>query len=117
MIKAEEVDMDYYMPKKEEDIVAELQPNAALKTGDNPATKPAGSKSNNPLVEKFTQLWFACYFEKRLTRQRIESADLVSIIRDLTEYFTREGTKVDFRRAVPLLQGLHVLYIKKFALL
>ena len=52
MIKAEEVDMDYYMPKKEEDIVAELQPKAALKTGEDPAMKPAGSKSNNPLVEK-----------------------------------------------------------------
>ena len=78
--------------------------------------------SNNPLVEKFTQLWFACYFEKRLTRQRIESADLVSIVKDLSHYFTassekKSSAKVDFRRAVPLLQGLHVLYLRKLALL
>ena len=73
--------------------------------------------SSNPLVAKFTQLWFACYFERRLTRQKIESADLKDITDKLREYIGSQGSKLDFRRAVPLLQGLHVLYCKKLGLL
>lgn len=76
-----------------------------------------GEVQSNPLVAKFTQLWFACYFERRLTRQKIHSADLETIVQDLISYFKSEGTKVDFRRAVPLLQGLHVLYCRKLGLL
>ena len=65
----------------------------------------------NPFVEKFTQLWFACYYEKRLTKQKVEATDLNAIIGDLKRYFASED--VDFRRAIPLLQGLHVLFTRK----
>lgn len=36
---------------------------------------------------------------------------------DLRKFFASEGAKVDFRRAVPLLQGLHVLFSRKMGLL
>ena len=32
---------------------------------------PVLPQSSDSLIKKFTQLWFACYFEKKLTRQRI----------------------------------------------
>ena len=38
-------------------------------------------------------------------------------MKKLTDYFKKEDTKVDFRRAVPLLQGLHVLYCRKIGFL
>lgn len=63
------------------------------------------------LLQKFSQLWFACYFERRLTKQRVEEADLQVIVRDLINYFADEA--VDFKRAIPLLQGLHVLFSRK----
>ena len=65
----------------------------------------------NPFVEKFTQLWFACYYERRLTKQKVESAHLTTIIEDLRKYFASEN--VDFRRAIPLLEGLHVLFTRQ----
>ena len=65
----------------------------------------------NPFVEKFTQLWFACYYERRLTKQKVEATDLNAIIGDLKRYFASED--VDFRRAIPLLQGLHVLFTRQ----
>ena len=65
----------------------------------------------SPFVDKFTQLWFACYYERRLTKQKVESAQLTTIIEDLRQYFASEN--VDFRRAIPLLEGLHVLFTRQ----
>ena len=65
----------------------------------------------NPFVEKFTQLWFACYYQTRLSRQKVESAHLTTIIEDLRKYFASDN--VDFRRAIPLLEGLHVLFSRQ----
>lgn len=79
--------------------------------------KGLGDASKNPYLAKFTQLWFACYFERRLTRQKIDQADLISIVNDLTKYFASEGSKMNFRKAIPLLQGLNVLFSRKMALL
>lgn len=56
---------------------------------------------DDKLLQKFGQLWFACYFERRLTKQRVEEADLQVIVRDLISYFNDEA--VDFKRAIPLL--------------
>ena len=78
----------------------------------------AMKEEDNPLVTKFKQLWFACYFERRLTKQMIDNADLQAIIDDLFTYFTKKEagkSGVDFRRAVALLQGLHVLFSRKMA--
>ena len=69
------------------------------------------SFGDDKLLQKFGQLWFACYFERRLTKQRVEEADLQIIVRDLINYFADEA--VDFKRAIPLLQGLHVLFSRK----
>jgi hypothetical protein len=69
----------------------------------------------NQVLQKFAQLWFACYFERRLTKQRVEEADLQVIVRDLVNYFSTE--KIDFRRAIPLLNGLHILFSRKMAYL
>ena len=65
----------------------------------------------NQLLQKFAQLWFACYFERRLTKQKVEEADLQVIVRELISYFSTET--IDFKRAIPLLHGLHVLFSKK----
>ena len=59
-------------PPKQEDFNAEMQEQKMKLVG--------GDLRSNPLIAKFTQLWFACYFERRLTRQKIESADLETII-------------------------------------
>ena len=65
-------------PPKQEDFNAEMQEQRNKLVG--------GDLRSNPLIAKFTQLWFACYFERRLTRQKIQSADLETIITDLKEY-------------------------------
>ena len=44
---------------KDEEALAQIQEQKALLAKD-----PA----KNPYLEKFTQLWFACYFERRLTK-------------------------------------------------
>ena len=54
VVKAEEVLAK--MPKDEE-MVAEMQ-EQKLQVEDN---------SSKEFVDMFTQLWFACYFERRLT--------------------------------------------------
>jgi hypothetical protein len=74
---------------------------------------------NNPdtLLSKFTQLWFACYFERKLTRQKVCEADLNQIVGDMVSYFCRDSDRVDFRRATPLLTGLHNLFVKRLGLL
>lgn len=56
---------------KDEEALAELQEQKELLKKD---------PSKNPYLAKFIQLWFACYFERRLTRQKVEQADLVSIV-------------------------------------
>ena len=65
-------------PPKQEDFNAEMQEQKIKLVG--------GDMRSNPLIAKFTQLWFACYFERRLTRQKIESADLETIIKNLKEF-------------------------------
>ena len=61
----------------------------------------------------FTKLWQAAYFERRLTRQKVEEINLNEIVQELIKYYSQSDIKVDFRRAVSLLQGLHVLYTRK----
>ena len=66
-------------------------------------------------LDKFTQLWFACYFERRLTKQKVEDTDLVKVVQDLIVYFeTLQSTQqIDFRRTMPLIEGLHNLFVRK----
>ena len=65
----------------------------------------------------FTKLWQAAYFERRLTRQKVEEINLNEIVQELIKYYSESDIKVDFRRAVSLLQGLHVLYTRKMSYL
>ena len=90
---------------KDENAAAEQMQEQKLNIINDP-------KSNH-LVSKFTQLWSACYFERRLTRQKVEQIDLNEIVKDLIQYYTSQDVKIDFRRVVPLLQGLHVLFNRK----
>ena len=60
-------DMQGVVAAKDEEIMAEMQEQKRILASD-----PA----KNPLIAKFTQLWFACYFERRLTRQKVENSDL-----------------------------------------
>lgn len=97
----------------------ELDSKPTLSNQPNPANNFQNTVSRNKFLDKFTQLWFACYFERRLTRQKVEQADLITIVNDLMRYFStieqtgQEKKRIDFRRAIPLLQGLHVLFSKK----
>ena len=86
--------------KKEEDNIDEL----ALAPSD-------------AIIKKFTSLWFACYFERKLTRQKVCEMDLNQIIGDLVTFFCTDENRVDFRRATPLLTGLHNLFVKRLAFL
>lgn len=95
-------------PKDEEDLHAEIQAQKREIIND---------PSKNPFVARFTHLWFACYFERRLTRHKVEQTDLQAIVKDLIKFFADDESKVDFRRAVPLLQGLHVLFSRKMGFL
>ena len=88
-----------------------------LKKEEAPIAHKDEHVPKDTLLSKFTQLWFACYFEKKLTRQRVCDADLSLIISDLVSYFCRDVDRVDFRRATPLLTGLHNLFIKRLSLL
>jgi len=105
-VKQEEIGAG--VDQKEEDMLAEMK-EEKMQIESDPA--------KNPFVAKFTQLWFACYFERRLTRSKVENSDLSTIVDDLIKFFASEGAKVDFRRAVPLLQGLHVLFNRKIGYL
>mmetsp|Transcript_11701 Transcript_11701/g.15886 ORF Transcript_11701/g.15886 Transcript_11701/m.15886 type:complete len:220 (+) Transcript_11701:17-676(+) len=106
MVGVEQIDAQAGALLKDEEAHAQLMEQKEMIAKD---------ASKNPYLAKFTQLWFACYFERRLTRQVVEGTDLVSIVQDLTKYFASEGTKINFRRALPLLQGLHVLFSRKMA--
>lgn len=65
-------------------------------------------------LKKFTQLWFAAYFERKLTRAKVTEADLPQIVADLVSYFSSAvNQRVDFRRAGPLLLGLHNLFVRR----
>jgi hypothetical protein len=64
-------------------------------------------------VTKFTQLWFACYFDRKLTKQKVQEADLSAIVAEMIAYFCKDSDRVDFRRATPLLTGLHNLFVKR----
>lgn len=91
---------------------------ADLKKEEAPfAQKDEHVPPKDTLLSKFTQLWFACYFERKLTRQRVCDADLSLIISDLVAYFCTDVDRVDFRRATPLLTGLHNLFVKRLGLL
>ena len=71
---------------------------------------PAASTERS-MIAKFTQLWQACYFERRLNKHKVEEIDLAAIVADLIAYF--KDSDIDFRRAIPLLQGLHNLFLRK----
>lgn len=107
--------------KVEDQMTGLVAPTTVLKDEDGTTAlqeqKMQIDAANNPFVAKFTQLWFACYFERRLTRSKVENADLLAIVADLRKFFASDGAKVDFRRAVPLLQGLNVLFSRKMSFL
>ena len=86
--------------KKEEDLI------------DEPIVAPSDA-----LIKKFTSLWFACYFERKLTRQKVCEMDLNQIIGELVTFFCTDENRTDFRRATPLLTGLHNLFVKRLAYL
>ena len=86
--------------KKEEDPIEDVQ----IATTD-------------AILKKFTSLWFACYFERKLTRQKVCDMDLPLIISEMITFFCTDNDRVDFRRATPLLTGLHNLFVKRLAFL
>ena len=79
------------------------------------AKKEEGFEGKPTFVQKFSQLWLACYFERKLTKQKVQDTDLAQIVESLIHFFEQE--QIDFRRAVPLLQGLHNLFLKKMSFL
>lgn len=90
----------------------------ALKKEEDALNMPRDVKTEpDSLVKKFTQLWFACYFERKLTRQKVCEADLPHIVADMILYFCKDEDRVDFRRATPLLTGLHNLFVRRLAFL
>lgn len=89
---------------------------AVLKKEEDPIDEPVLAPSD-ALIKKFTNLWFACYFERKLTRQKVCEMDLNQIINDLVTFFCTDENRVDFRRATPLLAGLHTLFVKRLAYL
>lgn len=40
------------------------------------------------IMKRFTQLWFACYFENKLTKSKVVDIDLPKIINELITFFT-----------------------------
>jgi hypothetical protein len=74
-------------------------------------------KSSDAIIKKFTSLWLACYFERKLTRQKVCELDLNQIIADMVTYFCTDVDRVDFRRATPLLSGLHNLFVRRLSFL
>ena len=75
----------------------------------------ADANESDAIVGKFTQLWFACFFERKLNKAKVLEVDLPQIVADLTQYFGRQGDpqQIDFRRAAPLLMGLHNLFVRR----
>jgi len=107
LIKAETLDNE---EMRDEGAVAILKKEEDL--NDEPIVAPSDA-----LIKKFTSLWFACYFERKLTRQKVCEMDLNQIIGDLVTFFCTDENRVDFRRATPLLAGLHNLFVKRLAYL
>lgn len=89
---------------------------AFLKKEEDPIDEPLVAQSD-AIIKKFTSLWFACYFERKLTRQKVCETDLNQIIGDLVTFFCTDENRVDFRRATPMLAGLHNLFVKRLAYL
>ena len=61
--------------------------------------------------EDLTNLWNACYFEKRITRPLLMQINLLALIRKLQAKV--EANRHDFRSLSPLIAGLAKLYQKK----
>ena len=99
LIKQEEPISGLPTLAKEEEMAVDTKTETVGKTLVKKQNQ--GIAGDTGLVKKFTELWFACYFERRLTKQRVENADLSEIVNDLINYF--KSDKVDFRRAIPLL--------------
>lgn len=107
-LKVKDEEIDGGQDQHESDMLAELK-DEKMQISHDP--------TKDPLVNKFTQLLFACYYERRLTRAKVDNSDLITIVDDLIKFFASEGVKVNFRKTVPLLQGLHVLFNRKFGYL
>ena len=107
-VRVKDEEIEGGMGQQEQDILAEMK-DEKMQISHDP--------TNNPIVSKFTQLLFACYYERRLTRAKVDSSDLLTIVDDLIKFFASEGAQVNFRRTVPLLQGLHVLFNRKISYL
>jgi hypothetical protein len=60
------------------------------------------SDMEKEVLDKFGQLWFACYFERRLTKKKVENIDLAKVISELSAYFGKQSS-IDFRRWLPAL--------------
>ena len=65
------------------------------------------------VMKRFTLLWFACYFENKLTKTKVVYTDLPKIISEMIGYFSTGTDRIDFRRAVPLMVGLNNLFTKR----
>jgi hypothetical protein len=100
MIKAEIVDVE----------MTEVKPEFTF-------VKKEDFVHSESLMKRFTQLWFACYFENKLTKSKVVEIDLPKIINELITFFTEDGERIDFRRATPLLIGLNNLFIKRLSFL
>lgn len=44
----------------------------------------ADANESDAIVGKFTQLWFACFFERKLNKAKVLEVDLPQIVADLT---------------------------------
>ena len=98
---------------KEESVIPKAEPDIEMKEDVSEPMNdvaPAASTERS-MIAKFTQLWQACYFERRLNKHKVEEIDLAAIVADLIAYF--KDSDIDFRRAIPLLQGLHNLFLRK----
>ena len=68
---------------------------------------------NDQIIKRFTSLWFACYFENKLTKNKVTEVDLPIIIKEMIASFGSEDNTLNFRKATPLLIGLHNLFVKR----
>ena len=63
----------------------------------------ADAHNSKEIVDNFKQLWQACYFERHLTKQKVEQIDLDQIVKELISYFSELDDPQKFRKVAPLL--------------
>lgn len=79
------------MIKQEQDLPQPAEVKAEHIKTEFVKQEAHGPPGNDELVKKFTQLWFACFFEKKLTRDSVLKADLPQIVADMNAYFNATG--------------------------